>query len=122
MRGPLISTLATLPLSLSAPANPENVVPALGTAAIETALPTANWAAHVPGQLIPAGDVVVDIEPLPECTIVRGYVPAVNVAETFVAPVTVTVHDPTPVHPPLQPEKTESLAGVAVSVTVVPEV
>ncbi|HSB78889.1 MAG TPA: hypothetical protein VLM91_08885 [Candidatus Methylomirabilis sp.] len=41
---------------------------------------------------------------------------------TLLAASTVTEHVPVPVHAPLQPVKVEVLAGVAVRVTLVPEV
>jgi hypothetical protein len=47
----------------------------------------------------------------------------VNVAVTVVGALRVTEHVPTPLHPPpLQPVKVEPASGVAVNVTVVPEV
>jgi len=47
---------------------------------------------------------------------------ALNVAVTLFAALIVTEQVPVPVHAPLQPEKVWPLAGVAVSVTLVPEV
>ncbi len=50
------------------------------------------------------------------------YVQALNVAVTLFAPSIVTVHVVfVPEHAPLQPANTDPLAGVAVSVTLVPE-
>jgi hypothetical protein len=46
---------------------------------------------------------------------------AVNVAVTFRSSSIVTVHEPLPVHAPLQPSNVEPAAGVAVTVTAVPE-
>jgi hypothetical protein len=43
-----------------------------------------------------------------------------NVAVTVVAALTVTVHLPAPLHPPLHPMNVEPVAAVAVSVTAVP--
>ena len=64
---------------------------------------------------MPFADPRVPVERL-NCVTAPG-----NVAVTVVAAVTVTLHDPVPVHPPpLQPPKVEPAAGVAVSVTAVP--
>ena len=58
--------------------------------------------------------------PLPALVTVRVKI-GVKDAVTVVAAVRVSVHAPVPVQPPpLQPEKTEPTAGVAVSVTTAP--
>jgi hypothetical protein len=57
------------------------------------------------------------VEPPPVDTGMR-----VNVADTDLAPVTVVVHDPVPVHTPPHPVNVESADGVAVRVMVVPDV
>ena len=44
----------------------------------------------------------------------------VNVAVTAFAASIVTMHDPVPVHAPLQPANVEAPSGVAVNVTTVP--
>jgi len=51
---------------------------------------------------------------------VSAKVCGVKVAVTVAAAVSVTVHEPVPEQPPLQPVKIEPVAGVAVSVTAVP--
>jgi hypothetical protein len=45
---------------------------------------------------------------------------AVNIAPTLVAAFIITMHEPVPLHAPLQPEKVEPEAAVAVSVTDAP--
>ena len=58
--------------------------------------------------------------PAPAVVTLRTTV-GVKVAVTAVAAVSVTVHVPVPGQlPPLQPLKTDPVAGVAVSVTIVP--
>jgi hypothetical protein len=57
-------------------------------------------------------------EPLPE-TVTLSIGMTVNVALTACESFIVTVHAPVPVHAPVQPVNVESLAGVAVSVTLV---
>ena len=117
VRGPFISTVATFPLELSAPVNPANVVPIAGTDAMVTVLPLANCAVQVPGQLIPAGEVVDTIVPDPKCTTVSGNDVAVNVAVTLRATLIVVPQAPVPEHAPLHPVNAEFGPGVAVSVT-----
>jgi hypothetical protein len=73
-------------------------------------------------QLIPPGAEVTEPLPEPAPSVTESvYVLSVKLAVTVVAAVIVTVHVPVPLHPPpLQPLKTEPVAGVAVSVTGVP--
>jgi len=71
--------------------------------------------------VIPAGVLVTVPLPVPALLTVRMKVCGSKVAVTVVAAVRVTVQAPVPVQPPpLQPVKTEPLAGVGVSVTAVP--
>ena len=71
-------------------------------------------------QSIPAGVLMTVPMPAPAVVTLRTTV-GVKVAVTTVAAVRVTVHVPLPVQlPPLQPLKTDPVAGVAVSVTIVP--
>jgi hypothetical protein len=74
-------------------------------------------------QLIPAGALVT--VPLPDTPTVSVWedwvwVCWVNVAVTVAADVNVTLHEPVPVHAPLQPVNVEPVAATAVSVTAVP--
>jgi len=73
-------------------------------------------------QLIPAGALVT--EPLPDTPTMSVWdwvwVCWVNVAVTVAADVSATLHEPVPVHAPLQPVNVELVAVTAVSVTVVP--
>jgi len=68
---------------------------------------------------MPAGLLVTIPAPVPLGVTVRTKV-GVKIAVTVVAAETVTVQGPVPLHAPLQPVKTESLLGVAVSVTTAP--
>lgn len=74
-------------------------------------------AEHVEGQLIPAGLLVT--VPVPETLTVSGN-PGLNVADTAVAVLTVTLQVPVPEHAPLHPPKMEFVPGAAVSITCVP--
>src|SRR5438552_4135686 len=85
-----------------------------------TATRLATLAIQLAPHVIPAGVLVTVPLPVPALLTVRATV-GVKVAVTVVAAVRVTLHTPVPVQPPpLQPVKTEPLAGVAVSVTTVP--
>ena len=76
----------------------------------------------------PAGELVTVPLPVPAAVTVSPTAvdvgatgDAVNVADTVVGAVTVTVQVPVPEQPPpLQPAKVEPVAGVAVKVTAVP--
>ena len=69
---------------------------------------------------MPAGVLLTVPAPVPGLETVSAKV-GVNVAVTAVAAVSVTAQVPVPAHaPPLQPAKTDPVAGVAVSVTTVP--
>ena len=70
---------------------------------------------------MPAGVLVTAPLPVPDWVTVNAYVFSAKVAVTPFASLIVTVHAPVPVHAPLQPVSVESLAVVAVSVTLVPE-
>jgi hypothetical protein len=60
-------------------------------------------------------------DPVPAPVTVREYVCATKVAVTLRAWLMVTLHAPVPLQAPLQPEKVEPAAGVAVKVTLVPD-
>jgi hypothetical protein len=103
------------------PVQPEKVEPAAGVAVSVTAVPLANAAEHVAPQEMPAGLLVTVPEPAPALLTVRVKDGTANVAVTVVAAFSVTVQVPVPEQPPpLQPEKVEPAAGVAVKVTAVP--
>src|SRR5687768_785342 len=72
---------------------------------------------------MPDGDEVTVPMPVPGFVTVIEYVSSVNVAVTVVAAVIVTTHVVfTPLQPPpVQPLKTDPVAGAAVRVTIVPE-
>ena len=70
--------------------------------------------------MIPAGVPVTGPLPVPAFVTVSAKLGTSNVAVTVVAAVIVTVQEPVPEQPPLQPVKVEPAAGVAVSVTAVP--
>lgn len=70
---------------------------------------------------MPAGTEVTVPPPVPVRMTLNAYCARSKFAATLVAAETVTVQGAVPVQPPpLQPEKVESLAAVAVSVTIVP--
>ena len=94
--------------------------PALGCAVKVTTVPLVYGAAQVLPQSIPAGLEVTTPVPAPVLDTVSVNV-ASNLAVTLVAALSVTVHVFVwPVQAPLQPLKSESVLGVAVSVTTVP--
>jgi len=103
------------------PLQPVKVELASGVAVKVTAVPLANGAEHVAPQAIPAGLLVTVPAPAPALVTVRAKDCTANVAVTEVAAFNVTLQVPEPEQPPpLQPEKVEPAAGVAVKVTAVP--
>jgi hypothetical protein len=108
------------PVPEHAPLHPVNVEPELATALTLTLVPVAKPAEHVPGQEIPGGALVTVPAPVPAVTTVS--VLSTNVAVTLWSESIVTVHVSVPEQPPpLQPVNVEPAAGVAVSVTDVPD-
>jgi len=70
---------------------------------------------------MPAGALDTVPDPAPAFDTVSAYLFSVNVAVTDVSALSVTEHVPVPLQPPpLQPVNVEPVAGVAVSVTIVP--
>ena len=69
-------------------------------------------------QSIPAGELVTVPLPVPDVITVRLKVSKLKFAITDLLASMFTVHDPEPEQAPLQPVKIESVAGVALSVTV----
>jgi hypothetical protein len=75
--------------------------------------------------LKPSGPVIPNttLEPAgsPPSVTLSDPISRVNCAVTLFAELIVTTHDPVPVQPPLQPEKSDPVAGVAANVTLLPE-
>lgn len=127
--GPKVAVTARLELSvmshaalpLQAPDQPVNTEPEAGVAARLTIVPEAKLAEHVVPQLSPAGELETLPEPVP-ASVTPSVKSGANVAPTDAADVTGTTHGPVPVQkPPVHPVKAKPGAGVAVRVTVVPE-
>jgi hypothetical protein len=115
-----------VPVPEHPPDQPENTDPEAGVAVSVTWLPAVNGALHVRPQLIPAGELVTVPAPAPALVTVTACVAGggaePKVAVTVWSEVSVRVQVPVPEHPPPdQPENTNPAAGVAVSVTCVPE-
>ena len=104
------------------PLQPLKMEPPEGDAVSVTLAPSGKADEQAGPQLMPAGLLVTMPLPAPVLLTERAYeVPSVKLAETDVAPVTVTVQVSVPEQPPpLQPEKIEPPVGEAVSVTLVP--
>src|SRR2546426_3524880 len=103
-----------------APLQPANTDPLAGAAVKVTCVPLTNAALHVTPQSMPAGLLLTVPMPLPVLVTVRVS-PCVKVALTACAALMVTTQVPMPLHPPpLHPENTEPLVGVAVKVTCMP--
>jgi hypothetical protein len=105
-----------------APLQPVNREVAPAAAVSVTAVPVAKFAVHVPGQLIPAGELVT--VPVPGPLVVTandtcGVV--VKVAVTAVAAVGVMEQAPDPLHAPPQLANENPVPGVSARVTCVPE-
>ena len=119
-----VSVIAHVPVPLHPPPlQPVKVEPAAALAVRVTGVPLAKLAEQVAPQSIPAGLLVAVPEPVPAGTIVSTTGTGAKVAVTVVAVVSVTVHDPVPLHPPpLQPVNLEFAPGAAVSTTGVPPI
>src|SRR6266403_1714391 len=104
------------------PLQPVKVEPAAGVAVSVTAVPLVNEKAQVAPQEMPAGALVTVPLPAPVLLTVSEKLWSAKVAVTDCAPLIVTVQEPVPVQPPLQPVKVEPAAGAAVRVTTVPVV
>jgi hypothetical protein len=107
--------------SQSAPPHPANVELAFGAAVSVIAVPLAKFAAHVVGQLIPAGLLVTVPPPVPASVIVSEKPLLLKFAVTDSAAVNVIVQAPVPSHPaPVNPVNVEPVFAVAFRVTVAP--
>ena len=103
-----------------APLHPAKVDPAAGVAVNVTTVPLAKFALQVPGQLMPAGALLIEPEPEPACVTESAKVTTLKVAVTDCAEFMVTLQLPVPEQAPLHPAKVAPAAGVAVNVTTVP--
>lgn len=102
------------------PLQPAKTEPPPGVAVKVTEVPELKDFEQVLPQSTPEGLLVTVPLPVPPLETVRVK-NAVKVAVTVVSALIVTVQVPVPLHPPpLQPEKTEPLAAVAVKVTELP--
>jgi hypothetical protein len=111
------------PLPLHAPLHPVNVEPAAGAAVKITAVPWLKFALHNVPQLIPAGLLVTDPEPVPPRVKIKLNVGSeLNTAVKEVWVVSVTVQVPVPEHAPPQPTKVEPALGIADRVILLPAV
>jgi len=115
---PMLSTHAPVPLQASP--HEVNTAFAPGVSDMVTVEPCGNVALHVPGQLIPAGELVIVPEPVVVAvTVICGA--GENVAITFAgAEPMLNVHAPVPEQSPLQPANTDPDAGAAENDTAVP--
>lgn len=104
------------------PLQPAKLEPDEGAALSVTVVPDAYLLEHVPGHEIPAGLLLTPPEPdPPTATVSEGSV--ANVAVTLRSALIVTMHFPVPEQPaPCQPENVDPVPGLALSVTVVPDV
>jgi hypothetical protein len=104
------------PVPLHAPPQPTKNCPVAGIAVNVMVVPAAKVSLQSVPQVMPVPATM----PLPVVETFNVYMFVVNVAVTDLAASIVTMHEPVPVHAPLQPVKVEPVAGVAVSVTDVP--
>jgi len=103
------------------PLQPVNVEPAVGVAVSVMAVPLAYAAIQVGLQEMPKGLLVTVPSPEPALFTLSVNACTAKLAVTVVAALSVTVQVPVPEQPPpLQPEKLEPVAGVAVKVIAVP--
>lgn len=115
----LASSMVTVqvPVPLQAPVHPAKEDPASGVAVKETTWPLEYEFVQPVPQLIPAGVLTIVPFPVPVLLTVNLLL---KLAWTVLDEFMVTLHAPTPVQAPLQPEKSYPLAGLAVNVTIVP--
>ncbi len=112
------------PVPEHAPDHPANSEPLAGVAVSVTLVPSVKLAEQVLPQSMPAGLLVTEPEPVPARDTDNVDSPGgggtLNVADTVRACVIDTVQVPVPEQAPDQPAKVLPVAGVAVSVTLVP--
>jgi hypothetical protein len=117
-------TVQVVFVPVHAPAHPTNDCPAVGLAVRVAAAPALKCWTHVfvpPALAHAPAEVLTEPRPRTWTVSVPGVPGAAKVAATLFADVMLTVQvDPVPVHDPLQPRKVAPLAGVSVSVAVVP--
>src|SRR5262249_6766115 len=116
-----LSVTRQAPVPLHAPLQPENIDAVAGVALRVMTLPSAKVALHVGPQLIPPGEEGIVPPPTPALLTVSLWVTGVRgkLAATACAGLIVPWQAPVPLHAPLQPEKVDPEAAVAVSVTTV---
>lgn len=103
-----------------APLQPLKIEREDGFAVSFTEAPNRNENAHVPGQLMPAGKLVIRPVPVPALRTVSVRGCSVKVAVTLLSDRLLTVQAPAPEQAPDQPLKVDPVAGAAVSVTLAP--
>lgn len=103
------------------PLQPRNTDPSAGVAVSVTCVPSSSTSEQSAPHSTPSGALVIVPDPDPVADTERTW-RATNSAVTERFWSSVTVQVPVPAHAPLQPRKTEPLAGVAVRVTRVPDV
>ena len=111
------------PVPVQAPVHPANVEPVPAAAARLTLVPLEKLALHALPQLTPPGVEVTVPLPVPLLVSVRVYVVGAlraKAAVTLFAPSTTKVQLPVPVQAPLQPEKVDPAAEVALRARLVP--
>lgn len=114
-----------VPVPEQAPVHPAKTDAAeAGVAVRVTEVPLMKLAEHMEPQLMPAGALATEPDPDPASVTLIGNWAGMKFALTACAEVKVTVHVPTPEQPPpLQPANTEAAElGVAVNVTLAPDV
>ncbi len=110
---------------MHAPDHPAKVTKGLlvlGASASVTWVPSGKLAVQVPGQLMPAGELVTVpmLCPWIATVSVRAPLLLLKVADTEALVFIGMTQDPVPVQAPLHPEKFEPAAGLADRVTCVP--
>ena len=112
-----------VPVPVQAPVHPAKVEPVPAEAARVTLVPLEKFALHEVPHAIPPGVEVTVPLPVPFLVSVRAYEVGVlraKAAVTLFAPSTTKVQLPVPVQAPLQPEKVDPAAEVALRARLVP--